>query len=403
MNRDEVDRALQDLRDEKERISTALLDLESHQGFRLLEGAAVTGETARRQGELQSRTTSLWGLFDLYGGTLAAAEELRARHSKPGQAQLAELTHLLTGPSVELPAVEVPLERRTLLSAPGGEKLSLRAVVARMTPLFEEAAKMAAAVDVVWSELLNALAEVDQERRAVTGLAQELGATGPATDPEAERVFRDVDALSQAVRTDPMSFGRGGHADTTRLRTARKDLADLRRRLAEAGSFRADAASRIERVAASIDQVRAAEAEARHARDQVLIKIASPALPDLRDLSPALADRLGALHVLRDARRWGELADRVADLEQAVATALQRARGDASLITGLLDRREELRGRLGAYKMKAARLGLAEDAELTRLYSEARDLLWTSPCDLRKATATLSDYQRVISSKGSDR
>lgn len=399
MNRDEVDRALQDLRDEKERISTALLDLEGHQGFRLLEGAAVTGETARRQAELQSRTTNLWTLFDLYGGTLAAAEELRVRHPKPGQAQLAELTRLLTGPSVELPAVEVPLERRTLLSTPGGEKLSLRAVVARMTPLFEEAAKMAAAVDVVWSELLNALAEVDQERRAVTDLVQELG----AADSEAERVFRDVDALSQAVRTDPMSFGRGGHADTTRLETARKDLAELRRRLAEASSFRTDAATRIERVAASIDQVRAAEAEARHARDQVLIKIASPALPDLRDLSAALADRLGALHVLRDGQRWSELADRVADLERAVATALEKARGDAALITGLLDRREELRGRLGAYKMKAARLGLAEDAELTRIYSEARDLLWTSPCDLRKATATLSDYQRVISSKGSDR
>ena len=68
-------------------------------------------------------------------------------------------------------------------------------------------------------------------------------------------------------------------------------------------------------------------------------------------------------------------------------------------MTGLLDRREELRGRLDAYKAKAGRLGLAEDTALTELHQRAYDLLWTSPCDLRGATVTLADYQRAITSR----
>jgi hypothetical protein len=83
----------------------------------------------------------------------------------------------------------------------------------------------------------------------------------------------------------------------------------------------------------------------------------------------------------------------------ASRAALERARTDLGLVTGLLDRREELRGRLQAYKVKAARLGHAEDADLAVLYEEARTVLWTSPCDLRKATVLLSGYQQAISSK----
>ncbi|MEV4679013.1 hypothetical protein AB0K34_45840, partial [Actinomadura sp. NPDC049382] len=82
-----------------------------------------------------------------------------------------------------------------------------------------------------------------------------------------------------------------------------------------------------------------------------------------------------------------------------------RARETTGVIRGLLDRREELRGRLEAYRAKAARLGHAEDAELARIYEQARELLWTSPCDLRKATVSLSGYQRAIMSraKGAER
>ncbi len=395
MGRDEADRTLAHLLNERERISAALLELEAHQGHQLLDGAALTGRTAERQREVQARTTALWELFNLYEAVLGRARELRARHSRPGQAQLAELTMLLAGPSVELPAEEVPLERRTLLSPPTGERLTLAAAVQRMTPLYEEAARLVAAVDTVWSALLERFEDVDRERRAAVALAERLGASDPALD----RLSAELDALGTTVRTDPLALSRNDRADTTRLDAAAHELAGLRRALEEAARVQGGYAERLDRLRAAIGEVRAAEQEALRARDEVLVKIASSTLPDLPDRARALEDRLAAVAPLAGQRRWADLAARATDLEAAAATALEQARAATGLITGLLDRREELRGRLEAYRMKAARLGHAEDAELGRIYQAARDLLWTSPCDLRKATVTLSGYQQAISSR----
>ncbi|WP_243726169.1 hypothetical protein [Actinomadura rubrisoli] len=402
MSRDEADRALAHQRGEKERIGAALLELEGHQGYQLLEGATLDGETRSVQSGVRSHMAALWALFDHYGRVLGEAEELRARHSRPGQTQLARLTWLLAGPSVELPPEEVPLERRTLLSAPSGEKLTLQAVVARMNPLYEEVARTIASLDGVWSELLSRLAEVEAERRAAATLLDSLG----GTDPDLDRLTAELRAVAATVRADPMALARDGRADTARLDALRPGLADVRRRLEEADRLRAGFADRIRGIADLVDLVRGAEAEAAAHRDEVLAKIASPVLPDLPHLSAALADRLAALDGPGPGGTgWRDLAERVAGLERAANGALEQARTAAGLIRGLLDRREELRGRLEAYRVKAARLGHSEDADLSRIYERARVLLWSSPCDLRKATVTLSDYQQAISSraKGAER
>ncbi|MGH3242372.1 MAG: hypothetical protein ACRDNL_18495, partial [Spirillospora sp.] len=275
MSRDEADGALARLRDERERISAALLELEAHQGYQLLEGAALDGETLRVRSEVRAGLASLWALFDVYGRVLGAAEELRARHSRPGQAQLKELTWLLAGPSVELPAEEVPLERRTLLSVPSGEKLTLRAAVERMTPLYEEAARAVAALDTVWSALLSRLAEVEAERRAAEELLASLG----GTEPELDRLRADLAVVATLVRSDPMALARDGRADTGRLDAIRTGLAEVRRGLAEAERLRDGFADRLRGVAAVLERLRETEAEARRVRDEVLAKIVKPTLP----------------------------------------------------------------------------------------------------------------------------
>jgi len=65
-------------------------------------------------------------------------------------------------------------------------------------------------------------------------------------------------------------------------------------------------------------------------------------------------------------------------------------------MSGLFDRRAELRGRLEAYRVKAARIGFAEDPELEQRHQEAQDLLFTAPCDLAAATRALNRYQQAI-------
>ncbi|HXA60169.1 MAG TPA: hypothetical protein VNW94_13485, partial [Streptosporangiaceae bacterium] len=183
LSREGIDGALARLRDERDRIATALLDLENHQGYQLLKGAALTGETKLRWDEIQARVSTLWGLFDAYRRQLELAEEIRARQSRPSQERLAELTGLLTGPSVEPPGGEIPLERRSLLG-PAKERLTLDAVVVRMTALYDEAADAVAATDAVWSVLLDRLGEVEEAFRA----AQNVLAAMETGDPELDRI-----------------------------------------------------------------------------------------------------------------------------------------------------------------------------------------------------------------------
>jgi hypothetical protein len=393
MDRDEIDRTLRRLKGERERITKVLLELEAHQGYQMLKGTPLTGATQRYWIDIDGRMATLWKLFDAYGKVLDEAEELRARHPKPGQVQLAELTRLLTGTSVELVSGEIPLEERTLLG-PTGEWLSLDGVVQRMTPMYEQTAGMVATVDEVWSALLTRLGEVEEAARAVQALHASLG----VREPDAERISGQLPGVREAVRADPLSLSSGGRADTRRIEEIGRELAAQRGRLEDAVRIRDEHDERVRGIEATIALVEAAEHEAVKAQDQVLAKIASPALPELPVLAAPLRDRLAALGALRGDGRWLELATRAAELEQAAATALERARQTTGLITGLLDRRDELRGRLDAYQAKAGRLGLAEETDLTDLHQRAHDLLWTSPCDLRQATVTLADYQRAIAS-----
>ncbi|MEU5875939.1 hypothetical protein [Spirillospora sp. NPDC047279] len=392
MSREGIDHALEGLRDEKDRIAAALLALDGHEGYRLLKGARLAGGTWRQWNEAQERIALLWRLFDSYNQTLDAAEVRRERLGRrPDHESLAELTRLLSGPSVELPG-EIPLEKRSLLG-PVRERLTLDETVAMMAAAYDKAADVVAAADAAWEALLVPLEEAEESWRETARLVQELEDVRHA---ELDRLGRELTALGQLVRTDPLSLVRGGAPDTARLDELRTALRVLRDGLADVARIRDGYDAHIARLGESIAAVEAAEREAGKVRTTVLVKIENAVLPE----SPAQADglrrRLAALAGLRAECRWLDLAERAAELELAAVTALEQARDHLRLSSGLLDRRGELRGRVEAYRAKAARLGFAEDELLTRLYGEARELLWTAPCDLRRATAAVAEYQRAI-------
>ncbi|WP_019631835.1 hypothetical protein [Actinomadura atramentaria] len=393
LERTEVDAVLRSLGLERERIGAALLDLDCHDGYRLLDGASLAGETWRRWDETQQRVALLWRLFGEYQRVLDEAAALRDRRSRPDADDLAALTRLLTGDVVAMPG-EIPLEKRTLLGPPV-ERVTLREAVDRMSAAFERAAAVVAAADAAWTALLVPLEAAETAWQDTARLARRLDG---ARRPELDRLGRELTALGRVIRTDPLSQVVAGRAETTRLDTLAAELTRLGRELADALAIREGYAERTRELAAGIGAVAAAEEEARRAHATVLIKIEAPGVPDLAPSAPALRDRLAALDRLRAGQRWAEAAARAADLARAASAARKRADAHRRLSTGLLDRRAELRGRLGAYQAKAARLGLVEDDRVAALHARARDLLWTAPCDLRKATVAVAEYQRAIQS-----
>jgi hypothetical protein len=396
MSREGVDHALARLRDERDRISASLLDLENHKCYQLLEGAELTGETKRRWDAAQDDVITLWLLFDAYVNVLDDAEDLRRRNPRP-EAVITELTWLLSGRPIEQGGEEVPLERRTLLG-PATERLSLDEAVARMTAVYDEVAETIVAVDAAWAVLLPKLVQADEALRDLAELVRDLDGA-PDQDPDLRRAAGWLDQIRRAVRTDPLALvDDDGRTDTGAVDEVLAALAELRQNMADAARLRRDYADRVRAVEETLGRIEETVAEAGRTRAVVQVKILFSALPEVADPVPALRDQLAEVDLMRRRGGWAEAGRWLARLEAVSADALTQARGTLRTIGGLLERRGELRGRLEAYAAKAARLGHAEDAELARLHREARDLLWAAPCDLEQATAAVARYQHTLHS-----
>ena len=65
--------------------------------------------------------------------------------------------------------------------------------------------------------------------------------------------------------------------------------------------------------------------------------------------------------------------------------------------------RNELRGRLDAYRAMAHDRGLIEDHEVSRRYDAAHDALFTAPTDLVEAAALVRQYREALPGDSTER
>ncbi|GAA4044927.1 hypothetical protein [Nonomuraea soli] len=382
ISKDGVDHALKARRAEQDRISESLLTLESNTTYQLLDGSALRGGTLVRWSAAQDAAATMWALNDAYRRTMRQAEDVRARRARVGSQELAELNELLNAPTIEIPSPgSGPL---TLLPAPD-ERISLDEVVDRMEVAFRRVMEVVEAVDAVWSAAFPRLDEAAAAVKEAYDLAAELGESPGLGGAEDE-----VRAMREAALLDPLG---------TTLPAARLDqvLAALRTRLT---ALRAAVATmreygrRKELLTSVIAKVAGAEQQARLAHTEVAVKILLPPTARPQDGAGRLSAELESIDA--SAEGWSARADRLTALERSAAEAETQALRRAGALRGLLGRREELRGRLLASQAKAVRKRLAEDPEASRLYDEARQLLWTAPCDLNRAAQLVERYSREV-------
>ncbi|MEU6785653.1 hypothetical protein ABZ912_41240 [Nonomuraea angiospora] len=383
MSREGVEHALRARADERDRVSGDLLDLESHTTYQLLKGASLRGETQRRWAAAQESLATLWSLNDAYRGVLRDAEQIRATRARLTPEQLSQLTELLAGPSVVLRATAKPVEQRSLLPQQD-ERLTLDQTLARMDAAFREVTSALNDIDVVWNAVLPRLDGADSGLRHIRDLERQLGEGADLTAQEAE-----LKRLRGSVLEDPL--GPSAEPDLDRLTRL---LAGSRAELELALTVKDEFARRREDLVAALDRVRGAESEARLAHGAVVVKIALPPQAQPRGRAESLAAELDALDASADT--WVLRAKRLAALEEEARKAAEQSRTTAKALYGLVSRRDELRGRLGACQVMAVRKGLAEDPAASELFERARVLLWTAPCDLTRAAAAVETYQRAI-------
>ena len=375
---------------ERDGIQANLLLLDGSFGKRMLAGAALSGESKRRWEAAAADLAALWETFTTYAAVVDQAAGLLAGARRSSDRELAQITTLLTGASVEVTR-SVPLARRDLTET-GRSRLTLTAAVQEMRRAFARVSDVVAAAESVWNETADGLSEIGAELDAAQ---KQLGDTGDDAATALAAAGDELGRLRDLLNADPLALWQGGSVDTARLGRLRKQAAAAAARAAEIARVRADAQRRIAAAAAAVSAASAAFADAVTARDRAAARIAADELPPPPAEAVGLDVRLAALDKLKAAGRWGRLAEELDTIETEAAAAGQRCRDTQQAAAALLDRRNELRGLLDAYQIKAARLGAAEDSELSRLYDQAHELLWTAPCDLAAAAAAVTRYQRA--------
>ena len=382
---------------ERDAIQANLLELDSSFGKQLLTGTQLTGDTKRRWDATAATLATLWQVYTAYSAVVDQAAEAVARHL--GARELAALTALLTGRSVQLASGPAPLAGRDLADS-GREDLTLATAVARMRGAFAAVTEVVAAAEQVWTEVAGRLEGVGAELARVTSLAATLGdeaLTGRLTAVQGE-----LARLRDTLNSDPLALWlgrsnpRGTTVDTSAADRLLQDVAAAAAQVDELVRLREDARQRITGVTTAAATARSVREDAVAAWRLAAAKIAAGALPpepgDLADLSA----RLAGLDPLLASGRWTRLASELDLLDRELTAATAACKEAERAVVAAMAKRDELRGLLGAYKAKAARLGAVEDPGLAERYDQARELLWTAPCDLAAAEAAVAGYQQAV-------
>lgn len=393
--REAVDAELARLGQDAARVADALLALADHPGYKLLDSAPLTGLTAQRWQRAAARIAGLWDDYTAFQDVLSRAGEIRGRRAKPRPEDLTAIAELLRGKSITLSTKHLALSERTLLGPSiVSETATLAETLHRMNTDFQLAADFVTAADTTWNRLFQQADPVQERLKQVASVVREVGDRALAT--ALAGVGDEYAKLRRDVFADPIGVAAPGSAFASRLERIRQDVESVAAAATGAADLRADFERRTAQLARLIDRIADVEEAQRAAERETREKILVGALPAYTNQAPALRARLAALTQLRDRGLWRRLAEEAAALETALDNALTAANRVHQAVAGLVERREELRGRLAAYRVRAARSGAAEDPRLEARFLEARDLLWSKPCDLAASTRALAAYQKAV-------
>lgn len=387
METDEIDALLQRYSAAEERIGANLLELHDHPTYALITEGALVGATERRLADVAALAPSLWTGLNALGEVLSEARAERADGRMTAERRAA-LEQLLTGPSVLVAVVETPLAERDLLGEEVVEKrITITELLGRLRDVYEPLRDGVAEIDAVWRDLLPRLDAAATTHAELVAEVAELG----VAEPTVSRLARRIDDVRALVMDDPLGLDPDeGPALDAAVSDAARTVGELRH---SHDRLHADLA-RTEVLAA---EARTLRARAAVARSEAAAKIADPegvaGVPD-ESLVDEIARRGAALRA-----ETGDWQPRRARLDAWLATAerlVAQLRSVESRNRRPLDRRDQLRGLLSAYRAKAAALGLIEEPTIADLVDEAHSELYTAPTDLSRADELLQELADLV-------
>ncbi|MEU4236720.1 hypothetical protein [Actinoplanes sp. NPDC026619] len=365
-------------------IAANLVDLDDNPARKDLDKSTLSGQTAAKWADATDALSQLWDGYRMLTDLTAKARALRGQR-KLSDTDRADFSHQVRGRSITLSTTTVPLAQRGLL---GNSQIhttcSPAELLSAMEAAFTTAVTVATQAGDAWQKMLPAAADAAAAVDNVRTLTRQAGAS-TATIDEADR---KLGVFTAQLASDPLGADESALIAVRHLisradaeRTSAAELREaLTQRLADARAL----ATQLTEAQASAGQ--AAQAAADRFRDTDIIAVRGP------DLRPDLA----AIDALAAAGHWALISPKLADWTRQARERLAALRTAAAHNAGLLTGRNELRGRLDAYRAKALRRGLGESGELTPLADAARAALYTAPCDLDAARAAVNAYQDAL-------
>ena len=255
----------------------------------------------------------------------------------------------------------------------------------------ERASSLIAQLGTAWR---NAVPRLDALRARLTRAAATADTLGMPGDPELAAARTVVDDVTAQATADPL----GAEIDDADRLVARVEerLSELARTRAGIGADLDAAAKRLEELAGLI----AAGAGARAAAEDRIVDAGGLVAPldpaELDTGDRALRPWLARIRAQAGAGAWPAAAKGLEQWREEADALHARADAVAAANRAPLERRNDLRGLLDAFRAKAAVHGLAEDPALTERYRSAREALYAYRCDVRRAETLVREYGRAI-------
>ena len=297
---------------------------------------------------------------------------------------------MLEGPSVHLARPEGAQRSLTEGAAPT-DALTVDDVIVRMSADYDGVTAFLRAVATVWTDTVSRLGELLSALTELEAEAAKHGAPRPNDLARARRAAADAEVQA---RNDPLSMP--ADALTPIVAGLERARASIRDAVAAREALVSDLVALVARIAGFGSALERARAERREMTAKIAVPPGAWAALDRADAELGELDRqVREVEVLArsnpsEARsRLGRLTERAGAVGDDVMRLASHAGADIAA-------RDELRGRLDAYRAKALALGQAEDLDLDGLYDAAREALYSAPCDLRVAGDLVTAFQRAV-------
>ncbi len=372
------------LRADVQELSAKLRELEANPAYRRLRNSRSSGSTLRAWDRASTLADELAAQLRAARVTLDEAEAVLPERGRATKQDLTRLTAILNGQAQEGTATRGVLAELNAMKASHEE-------VARTVEDIEDCA----------STVRQQLAGLAETLRSLRVRASSLSFRDEASIAVLDGLERELVEITPAAHADPrgcvLATGDGSSAATSdRLRrlaagvdNAHQHLSTLSRRQAEWQTALADLRTEF----AEVEQL---EQECRRAEATVRTRIAEAAVAEEPEATQRLRAALAELERRRTDEVWVVTRQAIQEIGQGLVAAREQIIQRRDAAQALLEQRDELRGRLSAYRAMAIRLNHAEDLDLAAEYEHTYHLLWSGPCDLAAAAEAVASYQRAV-------